>query len=217
MPITQTTLAADLSATGLTMKVTSGSSGFPTAGGNPVTPGYLCRIDKEYFLAVQQPVAGVIKIAQRGYNGTAAASHDILSYVEVSPLGSDFADPSPGNVVSLPPGLPSMQTIGENRTFTSAEIAAWGNQPQNFVFTKGSAATVVLVAPSKAQDGLVLTFTSAVPYLNVITATALLANGATASPYTTATGADSKIGASITLQAQNGLWNVVANVGFTLS
>lgn len=216
MAISATTLSADLSATSLTMTVASGT-GFPTSGGAPVTPGYLVRIDKEMFLAVQQPVAGVIKLAMRGYNGTAAASHDTLSKVEVSALGSDFADPSPGNVSSLPPYLPSMQTLGEDRTFTSAEIAAWGNQPQNFAITKGSAIAAVLVAPSKAQDGLVVTFTSLSAFLHVITATSLFANGGTGSPYTTATGDHTKVGASLTLQAQNGLWNVVANVGFTLT
>ncbi len=198
------------------MTVGSGT-GFPAAGGPPVTPGYVVRIDKEMFLAVYQPVTGVIKLAMRGYNGTAAAAHDVLAKVEVSALGSDFADPSPGNVSSLPPYLPSQQTLGEDRTFTSAEIAAYGNQPQLFAITKGSALACTLVAPSKAQDGLVMQFTSLTAFLHVFTATSLLANGATGSPYTTATGADSKIGASLTLQAQNGLWNVIANVGFTLS
>lgn len=216
MAITQTFITADLSATSLTMTVSSGT-GFPTAGATPVTPGYLVRIDKEYMLAVQQPVAGIIKLAMRGYNGTAAAVHDLLAKVEVSSVGGDFAAPAPGNVTDLPPYLPAQETIGEDKTFTAAEVAAWGNQPRQFAFLKATAATIVLVAPSKAQDGLVVTFTSLVAVLNVITATGLLANGATASPYTTATGADSKIGATIQLQAQNGLWNVVSNVGFTLS
>ena len=216
MAITQTTLSADLSANALTMTVGSGT-GFPTSGGAPVTPGYLVRIDKELMLATSQPVSGVIRLAMRGYAGTAAAAHDILAKVEVSALGSDFADPSPGNSVTLPPYLPSQQTIGEDRTFTSTDIAAYGNQPQDCAITKATAAAIVLVAPSKAQDGLVLRFTSLTAAQHVVTATALLANGATASPYTTATGADAKIGASLTLQAQNGLWNVIANVGFTLS
>lgn len=216
MAISQTALSADLSATSLTMTVASGT-GFPTAGGTPVTPGYVVRIDKEYMLAVSQPVTGVIKLAMRGYAGTAAAAHDTLAKVSVSSSPADFADPSSGNVAVLPNYLPSQETIGEDKTFTAAEVLAWGNQPRQFAFTKATAATIVLVAPSKAQDGLVISFTSLVAVLNVITATSLLANGATASPYTTATGADSKIGATLTLQAQNGLWNVAANVGFTLS
>jgi len=216
MAITQTALAADLSASDLTMSVASGT-GFPTAGSQPVNPGYLVRIDKEFMLANYQPVSGTIKLLQRGYNGTAARAHDILSKVEVSAAPSDFAEPSPGNNVSLPPYLPAMETIGEDRTFTSTEVAAWGNQPRNFALTKATALAVTLVAPSKAQDGLVITFTALVGVLNVITATALLANGLTGAPYTTATGANTTVGATLVLQAQNGLWNVVSQQGWTLT
>lgn len=215
MAITQTNLTADLGKNDVTMVVAS-ATGFPSVG-TIANPGYLVRIDKEYMLAVQQPVSLTITIAQRGYNGTVAAAHDTLSKVEVSSAPSDFASPSPGNTVDLPPYIPSMQTLGEDRTFTSAEVAAWGNQPQNFAITKGSALAGVLVAPSKAQDGLVVTFTSLTAFLHVITATSLLANGLTGSPYTTATGANTTVGATLVLQAQNGLWNVVSQQGWTLS
>lgn len=214
MAISQTNLTADLSADGLTMKVNSGT-GFPTTGDN-VPRAYVTRIDKEQFLSVTQPVAGVIKIAQRGYNGTAATAHDTLAKVEVSALASDFADPSPGNVTSLPPYLPSMQTIGEDRTFTSTEIAAWGNQAQNFAITKATAAAIVLVAPSKAQDAETIVFTSDTAAAHVITATTLLGDAVSGSPHTTATFA-AFIGATLTLQAQNGLWNVVSAVGVTIT
>ncbi len=215
MAITATALSADLSATGLTMTVASGT-GFPTAGAGPVTPGYMVRIDKEYMLAVSQPVAGQIKLAMRGYNGTAAESHDLLAKVEVSAVGADFAGPSAGNVVTLPPYLPSMTTVGESRTWTSAEIAAYGNQPQNFAITKASAAAIVLVAPSKAQDGLTLVFTSLTAAAHVITATTLLADAVSGSPHTTGTFA-AFIGASITLQAENGLYNVISTTGVTIT
>lgn len=215
MAITQTTLSADLSATGLTAKVASGT-GFPTAGGTPVSPGYVVRIDREFMLAVQQPVSGVIKLAQRGYNGTAAEAHDVLAKVEVSALGSDFADPSAGNVTSMPPYQPGMQTIGEDYTFTSAEIAAYGNQARNFAITKATAAAITLVAPSKAQDGLTFVFTSLTAAAHVITATTLLGDAVSGSPHTTATFA-AFIGATITLQAQNGLYNVVSTTGVTIT
>lgn len=215
MSITQTNLSADLSATGLTAKVASGT-GFPTAGGTPVSPGYVVRIDREFMLAVQQPVSGVIKLAQRGYNGTAAEAHDVLAKVEVSALGSDFADPSAGNVTSMPPYQPGMQTIGEDYTFTSAEIAAYGNQARNFAITKATAAAITLVAPSKAQDGLTLVFTSLTAAAHVITATTLLGDAVSGSPHTTATFA-AFIGATITLQAQNGIYNVVSTTGVTIT
>lgn len=215
MAITQTALAADLSASALTMTVSSGT-GFPTAGATIANPAYLVRIDKEFLLAVQQPVSGTISIIQRGYNGTAAVAHDILAKVEVSANPADFADPSAGNVVPLPNYVPSMQTIGEDRTFTVTEIAAFGNQSVNFPVTKATAAAITLVAPSKAQDGLQLTFTSLTAAAHVITATSLLGDGVSGSPHTTATFA-AYIGATLTLQAQNGIYNVVSSVGVTIT
>lgn len=209
MAITQTALSADLSATGLTMTVASGT-GFPTSGAT--TPqAYLTRIDKEFMLSVLQPTSGVITLAQRGYNSTAAVAHDILAKVEVSSAPGDFPEPSAGNSSPLPPYLPSMTTIGEDITFTAAQVAAWGNQPQNFVLTKATAAAITLVAPSKAQDGLTLVFTNLTAAAHVITATSLLADAVSGSPHSTATFA-AFIGSSLTLQAQNGLWNVIAAV-----
>ncbi len=207
MAITGTNLTADLTATGLTMAVASGS-GFPTAGATTPQSNYLVRIDKEFMLAVLQPVSLTIKIAQRGYNGTVAQAHDVLARVEVSSNPGDFADPAPGTTTSLPSYLPNQQTIGEDYTFTAAEIAAYGNQPQMFTLWKGSALAITLVAPSKAQDGLRLTFTSASAFIHVLTATSLLASGGTSSPYTTATWTNSKAGGTLVLIAQNALWNV---------
>lgn len=209
MAITQTALTADLSATALTMTVSSGT-GFPAAGTGPAK-NYIVRIDKEFMLAISQPSSGVIKLAQRGYNGTAAAEHDKLAKVSVSAAPSDFAEPSPGHVVSLPPYLPTQETIGEDRTFTSAEIAAWGNQSRLFAITKATAAAIVIVAPSKAQDGLELTFTSLTAAAHTITGTGLIADGASGSPEDLIT-FDAFIGATITLVAQNGLYNLKANV-----
>lgn len=214
MAITATALSADLGINDVTMVVASGS-GFPTVG-TVATPGYLVRIDKEYMLAKSQPVSGTIVIARRGYDGTAAAAHDILAKVEVSALPSDFSNPSPGNSVSLPPYLPSQQTIGESITYTSAQIAAFGNQPQEFAITKASAAAIVLVAPSKAQDGLTLVFTSLTAAAHVITATTLLGDAVSGSPHTTATFA-AYIGASITLKAENGIYNVISSTGVTVT
>ncbi len=209
MAITQTALSADLSATGLTMTVAAGTN-FPTVGATLPSSNFLCRIDSEKFLAVTQPVTGVIKIAQRGYDGTFAASHDVLAKVEVG-LPSDFAAPAPGNDVGLPAYLPNQQTLGESITWTAAQVAAWGNQPQNFAMTKGSALAIGLPAPSKAQDGLTLVFTNLTAFAHVITATTLISDGVTGGPKTTVTFA-AFVGSSLTLQAENGLWNVIAAV-----
>lgn len=214
MAITATTLSADLGINDVTMVVASGT-GFPTVGTLPTAP-YLVRIDSEYMLAVGQPVAGTIRIAQRGYNGTAAAAHDILSKVLVSSAPSDFNAPSAGNVVDLTPANPIQATIGEDVTFTSTQIAGYGNRNRVFVITKATAAAITLVAPSKAQDGLVIQFTSMTDAAHVITATGLINDGASGAPEDTATFA-AFAGAGITFQAQNGLWNITANVQVTIT
>ena len=216
MSITGTTLSAAITATDLTMTVASGS-GFPTAGATTPQSNYLVRIDKEFMLAVLQPATGVIKLAQRGYNATAARAHDLLSYVEVSSNPGDFANPPSGETAVLPAYIPSMQTLGQDYTFTAAEIAAYGNQPRDFVITKATAIAVTLVAPSKAQDGLVLTFTSDTAALHVVTATSLFASGGTSSPYTTCTASNTKAGSTFVLKAYNALWTVVSLQNWALT
>lgn len=214
MAITATALTADLGANDVTMVVSSGT-GFPSVG-TVATPGYLVRIDKEYMLAKGQPVSGTITIARRGFNGTAAVAHDVLAKVEVSSSASDFNPNPPGSTVDLAAYLPVYDTIGESITYTSAQIAAWGNQPRDITVSKATAAAIVLVAPSKAQDGLTLVFTSTTAAAHVITATTLLADAVSGSPHTTATFA-AFIGASITLKAENGLYNVISSTGVTIT
>lgn len=215
MAITATALTADLGASDTRMTVSSGT-GFPAVG-SIQTNGYLVRIDSEYMLAYGQSVAGTITIGQRGYDGTAAVAHDTLSKVEVSSAPSDFPGPTPGNSVNLPPYTPIQQTIGEDITFTTAQVLAWGNQPRIFAITKVTALAATIVAPSKSQDGLTITFTSLTDASHVITGTSLFASAGSASPYTTATMANAKAGGGITLQAQNALWNVVSSTNVTLT
>jgi hypothetical protein len=215
MSITATTLSVAISDTDKVLTVGSGS-GFPAVGtiGNPPYP---VRIDKEFMLAVSQPASGTVNVIQRGYYGTAAVAHDKLAKVEVSAAPSDFAEPSAGNVVSLPPYLPVQSTLGQDTTFTSTQVAAWGNQPQEFAITKASAAAITLVAPSKAQDGLEVLFTNLTDAIHVITATSLLASSGSGSPYTTATWANAKAGGGLKLKAENGLWNVLSATNVTLT
>jgi len=209
MPITQTTLAADLAAVGNTVRVTSGT-GFPTVGASPVTP-QVVRIDNEFMLAIGQPVAGVIKVAQRGYGGTAVVAHDLLAKVSVAATPADFADPAASQVVPIPIDAPIQETLGESRTFTASEVASWGNRARNFALTKATALAIVLVAPSKGQDGLTLVFTNDTTAAHVLTATTLINDGVTGGAKTTATFAAFP-GSALTLQAQNGLWNVISAV-----
>lgn len=213
MAITQTTLTTAITASGNTLVVGSGS-GFPSVG-TIANPAYPVRIGNEFMYAYAQPVSGTILVRGRGSRGTAAAAHDLLSKVEVSATPSDFPNIPAGADTELPPYVANQVTIGQDLTFTSADVAAI---TQNTVYpiTKASAAAIVLVAPSKAQDGLVLTFTSLTAAAHVITATTLLGDAVSGSPHTTATFA-AYIGASITLQVQNGIYNVISAVGVTIT
>ncbi len=214
MALVSTTLAADLGESDLTMYVTSGASGFPAVG--VVGVSYPVRIDGEYMVATGQPIAGVITLRSRGDQGTRAVSHDILANVLVSAQPSDFPPIPSGNVNEIPPSEPLQQTLGEDYTFTAAEIAQWSQRARTYVITKGSACLFTLVAPTKAQDGLILRFTSQTAYAHVLTATTLLGDGASGSPHTTGTFA-AYVGAGLTLQANNGIWNVVANIAVTIT
>lgn len=213
MAITSTTLSADLSATANKMTVTSGTD-FPTSGGT--TPqNYLVQIDDEYMYAVLQPVAGTITLRGRGSYGTRVVAHDNLSRVRVSSDPQDFTAIPTGGDVPGPPYRPDRVTLGEDRTFTTAEIKAL-TRDTIFQITKATACLFTLVAPNAAQDGIQLTFISQTAAAHVMTATALIADGAAGSPEDTATW-DAFIGATLTVRVQNGLFAVTSAVGVVIT
>ncbi|MDQ3170229.1 MAG: hypothetical protein M3Q55_08845, partial [Acidobacteriota bacterium] len=83
--------------------------------------------------------------------------------------------------------------------------------------TKATAlSSTTLAAPTQAQNGKKLVITSQTAAAHVITATGLLGDAVTGSPHTTATFA-AFIGASITLMASDGIYNVISSVGVTVS
>ncbi len=99
-------------------------------------------------------------------------------------------------------------TLGLNTTYYSASgaiVPAAGCA----VITKATAAAMTLAAPTQAQDGAVLVITSRVGTAHTVTGVALLADGASGAPHSTATYV-AAVGASMTLLACNQLWNVIA-------
>ena len=82
--------------------------------------------------------------------------------------------------------------------------------------TKATAALCNIAAPSVGQDGMTLVITSATAAAHTVTGVALIADGVTGSPHSTATFAAFK-GATITLMAVNQLWNVVSSTGVTVA
>lgn len=210
MALTRTSLSAACGASDTTLAITSTSSGFPAVGAYS-TPTQVMQIDNEKMLIVVVPVAGTVKVAQRGYDGTIAVAHDILAPVVTSSAASDFSGDPWGAVDSRPPYVDDIVAIGQNGAI-SVPL-----KNTTYLLTKATAlASTTLSAPSKDQDGLRLTLTSQTAAAHVITATALLGDGVSGSPHTTATFA-AFIGASLTLVADNATWNVVSSVGVTIT
>jgi hypothetical protein len=209
MALTTTSLAVACGASDTMLAITSTSSGFPAVG--TVAENQLMTIDGESMFVTGVPSAGYVIVRGRGSDGTAAVAHDILAPVNTSSNVADFPAVAVGATTLRPLQTDDMVTVGQNGAI------AVPLKNTTVLLTKGSAlSSTTLAAPSKAQNGLKLTITSQTAYAHVITATTLLADAVSGSPHTTATYA-AYIGASITLVADNGLWNIVAAVGVTVT
>jgi len=210
MSLTRTSTSAAITANQITnLGITSTSSGFPAAG--VVGSRQLVQIDGEFMLLDQVVASGVINVLQRGYNGTAAVAHDILAPVITSASNSDFVAVGVGALDSRPPYVDDQFNVGQNGAIPVPV------KNTTYLLTKATAlASTTLAAPAKDQDGLRVTLTSATSAAHVIMATTLLADAVSGSPHTTATYA-AFIGASLTLEAANGVWNVVSSVGVTIT
>jgi hypothetical protein len=89
--------------------------------------------------------------------------------------------------------------------------------PGTVVITKtGSLAAMTLAAPTAAQNGLLLTVTSATAFAHTITATSLIEDGVTGGAKTTATFA-AFAGATIILMAYNLKWHTVSLKAVTVA
>jgi hypothetical protein len=197
MAFTVTTLAADLTASATKMTLTS-ASGFAA--------GQVAKIDGEYVRIGS--LSGVVASGLfRGYNGTAAAAHDILSTVVTTALPADWTGLQAGADLDRPPFSDDVISVGENGTI------ACPKRNTMLVLTKVTAlASTTLDDPPKDRDGLEIFVTSATDAAHVITGN--FADGTTGS-HTTLTCAAFN-GASCILKAQQGLWNVSGTEGITV-
>lgn len=211
MALTRTSLSAALSATSNTVSITSTSSGFPPVGVIQ-NPGQLMQVDSEYMLIKLIPVANTAKVIQRGYNGSKQVAHDILAPVVTSSAAADFAAIAQGEVVNRPPDVWAQVTLGQDGAL------AVPTKNTNVLITKATACLFTLAAPSTDQDGLKVNITAATNAAHVLTATSLLDNGLSGSPWTTATWGALAIGGTLQLMAMNGVWAVIAAAnGVTLT
>jgi hypothetical protein len=198
MALTNTTLAAACGMNDTTIKVTA-TTGFAA--------GQIVRVDNE--IMVQSAAAsGTVIPVRRGLDGTVQGAHGLLANVATG-LGSDFPGPPVGQTAAVAP-VPARVTLGANTTLTAADLA----QDTTVVITKATAAAITLGAPSKAQDGLKVTFRSATAAAHTVTyAAGYYGDGGTSDVATFAALA----GASMTLEAQGGAWGVLALANVTLA
>lgn len=188
----------------------SSSTMLPTVGAPPLSVGVPMLIDSEMMFVVSQPVAGTVVVRGRGSDGTAVVGHDVLANVYFSSSASDFGTPAAGFISTIDPTDDVAVSIGQD----GAIAIPTTNTAVNI--NKATAAALTLAAPSLASNGVTMVITTQTAAAHVITATTLLADGASGSPHTTATFLAQK-GASITLMAENGLWNVTALQNVTVS
>jgi len=200
MSLTNTTLAAAVAFNDDTIKVTS-ATGFGDK--------QLIRVDNE-FMAQAGAVVGTTVKVRRGLEGTAVVAHGILADV-VTGLTGDFAAPPPGHPVSVPPTITGRNTIGVDTTFATAD---YPKGDLTYVITKAAAAAIVLGAPSKAQNGLRLTFRSATAAAHTVTSAAGYYGDAGSSDIATFA---AKVGASMTIEANAGAWGVIALANVTVA
>ncbi len=204
MSLTNTTLSAAATASDTQLSLTS-TTGYPAVGLILSGQGQPIQIDNEYMYLVTVLASGSIKVRGRGSEGSLAAAHDILAPISLGASGADFPNLGAGFASQKPAFVDDRVTIGQN-----AGTLVIPDKHTTYVITKATAATMTLTAPTVAQNGLRLTFTSQTAASHVLTATTLMNNGLTGSPWTTATFA-AFIGAGFTLIANAGTWNVLAS------
>jgi len=198
MALTGTTLSGAISATELTIPVTS-ATGFSV--GNPI------KIETEMIGAILAVDGTNIKVRGRGWDGTAGVPHNALALV-VTGLPSDFAAPAPGRMVALDPDGLEIREYSVNGAITIPD------RDQLIVLNKAGVAAMTLANPTKAQDGLTLTIQSATANAHTVTYTAGFYGDTTSSDVATFA---AKAGASMTIRALNGQWGVVALGNVTIA
>lgn len=198
MALTTTSLSAALPAASLIVPVTSATG---------ATVGGFLKVDDEYMVITE--INGTrMTVRSRGDYASAAAAHNILAPVTFG-LWSDLPQPGPTHVV---PGLDAaaLTSVGTDGAIDVASLV----ENTTIVVTKATAAALTLAAPSRAQDGLVVTILSATAAAHTVTYTPGFYGDTTLSDVATFA---AKAGASMTIVARGGTWGVQALANVTLA
>lgn len=180
MALTNTTLAAACTASDIVLKVTSTAAGFPTVG--TVGSKQIMRIGGEDMLIDVVQASGVVKVLQRGFNGSFAVAHDILAVLATSSDPQDFLGIPIGADSPRPPYVDDIVTLGEDTVFAAAGTTpSAGVQPYpvkntTYIITKASACAITLIAvgattpaPSSASMGVQMRFVNGTAQAHTVT------------------------------------------------
>lgn len=195
----QTTLNGAITASATMVTLTAFTN--PSTGA--IGPATNLRIDGEKLLVTDATFTPTLQVV-RGWDGTAAVAHNTLATVAYG-LTTDLTTTNAvagGNVTSY--GVSGAITVPVTPSNVDSLI----------FLNKASAAAMTLAAPGKDQDGLTLVITSNTAAAHTVTATGLISDGSTTTDV--ATYAAQK-GASVTLKAARGLWNVISSTQITFS
>jgi hypothetical protein len=202
MALTTTTLAAATGRDDTTIRVTA-ATGFADK--------QLIRIDAELMAQAGTPstTSPTVIPVRRGLDGSAQVAHGILANVATG-LVSDFPASPPGQIPLLAPDH-GRRTLGVDTTIATADLPLGQT---TYVITKATAAAITLGAPSKAQDGLRVTFLSGTAAAHTVTYAAGFYGDAGSSDIATFA---AKVGASMTIEAHAGAWGVLALGNVTIA
>ena len=199
-------LTAAITASQLTWPVSS-TAAFPPVGTPFVNQTVL--VDSEFAVCVGVPALNVITVRSRGNEGTAAGPHDTLANVYTTSNNADWGLIVPGITVQIDPTDDIVISVGQD----GAVPVPTSNSVVNI--NKAGTLAGTLAAPSLVDNGVTLIITSQTAFPHVVTATALLRDGTTAAGSTLTFTAVP--GATVTLVAENGFWNVAARQNVTVA
>lgn len=211
MALAFTTLAAPMTVSDLIATVTV-ATGFATSA---VAPQFV-RIDNEYSVIHPSYVSGTaIPVYRRGDQGSSVVAHNTGATV-VTGLFSDMVALQSGAVA--PVAIPS--AIDDLVTYASAAVAIplpTKNTTVQFNRTGGIVAATFPI-PTADMDGITVTFANLQAQANTVTLpSAAFLSGLTGSPHTIWTATTGFKGQGFKVQATQGAWLVLSNIGGTFS
>lgn len=205
MAVTGTTLNGAVTNTAQKIKLTAYTA--PALGTGVNAGNKVVRVDGEWMRITDDSASPTLGVT-RGEFGTVAVAHNSLAAAAYG-LTSDMQAVNSSLVFGG--GITSYSVSG---AITIPALPPGGIY--TIYLTKAGVAAMTLAAPPLDIDGALLTITSNTANAHTITATSLFNDGASGAPHTTATYA-AFAGATVTLEAAKGLWNVIANNGVTFS